>query len=245
MAFKKFLKKLTTWSYSRFRDYSQCPLKAKLKHVDKIHEPANPAMERGGKIHDIAEGYIKSKGRNIPPELKKFTELFKMLRGQYKKKNSGMTVEETWAFTKDWIRTQWNNWNECVVRIKLDCTFLEDLKTLIIADWKTGKFQKYNIAEYIEQLELYALAALLLHPEIERVKPRLYYLDHGIIYPEPGSDEELIFTQKDVPKLKKLWVKRTKALLKDVVFPPKPNDKCCWCFYRASNHKAGGGQCKF
>ncbi len=88
-----------------------------------------------------------------------------------------------------------------------------------------------------------ALAALLLHEHIQQVKPRLAYLDLGITYPE--ADKPLIFTRADIPKLKKLWEKRTKAMLSDKQFAPRPNDKCRWCFYRSSNKAAGGGQCKY
>lgn len=237
------IKKLTSWSFSRYSDYRQCPLKAKLKHIDKIAEPKNPAMARGGLIHTIAEDYIKGKGRAMPPELKLFAPIFKMLRAQYKKKINGMVVEDNWSFTKDWTETEWNNWALCWVRIKLDCAHHDDDVTLRIRDWKTGKFREELNEEYVEQLELYALAALLLHEHIERVIPELDYLDYGIAYPPNG--EELVYTRADIPKLKKLWERRVKAMMNDTAFAPRPNDKCHWCHYRAANKANGGGQCKY
>lgn len=243
MAAKIPVKQITSWSFSRYNDYRQCPLKAKLKHVDKIAEPGNDAMERGNMIHDLAERYIKGFIPRLPPELVKFKEVFAALKKQYKKRTNGMVVEDTWAFTKDWTETQWNDWTHCVVRIKLDCAVHEDEITLRVKDWKTGKFRPEQNEEYVEQLELYALAALVLHPHIERVLPELVYLDLGIVY--PPEDEPLVFTRADIPRLKKLWEKRTKAMLNDKTFAPRPNDKCKWCFYRNSNKAAGGGQCKY
>lgn len=240
---KAAAKQITAWSFSRYSTYKQCPLKLKLSAIDRIREPSNEAMERGAKIHDLAEGYIKGMGRTLPPELKLFKDEFKRLRAQYKKKINGMVVEDTWAFTSDWTETQWNDWINCWVRIKLDCAHHEDGETLIISDWKTGKFRVEMNEEYVEQLELYALAALILHEHIETVKPRLVYLDQGTIY--PPAEQELIFTRADIPKLKKLWAKRVKPMLSDKTFAPRPNDKCRWCFYRSSNKAAGGGQCKF
>ena len=64
--------KITSWSFSRYADYKNCPLKFKLKHVDKLNEPPNEAMARGAAIHTLAEEYIKGKGRTVPPELKLF-----------------------------------------------------------------------------------------------------------------------------------------------------------------------------
>jgi putative RecB family exonuclease len=237
------IKQLTSWSFSRYSDYKQCPLKAKLKHLDKISEPPNEAMARGVAIHTLTEKYIKGEGRSLPPELKLFKDEFKKLRAQYKKKADEMVVEDNWSFTKDWGKATWDDWVGCWVRIKLDCAHHEDENTLVVTDWKTGKFRPELNEEYVEQLELYALSALLLHEHIEQVKPRLVYLDVGVIYPGPG--EELVFTRKDIPKLKKLWEKRTKAMMNDKQFAPRPNDKCRWCFYRNSNKAAGGGQCKY
>lgn len=245
MATNKFIpiKQITSWSFSRYSTYKQCPLKLKLSAIDRIREPGNEAMQRGDAIHKLVEKYIKGAGRTMPPELKLFADEMKKLRIQYRKKINGMVVEDNWAFTKDWDETQYDDWIHCWLRIKLDCAHHEDDETLIVTDWKTGKFRIEMNEEYVEQLELYALAALLLHEHIQQVKPRLAYLDLGITYPEAGK--ELVFTRADIPRLKKLWEKRAKPMLNDKTFAPRPNDKCRWCFYRASNKAAGGGQCKY
>jgi len=247
MATKKIIpiKQITAWSFSRYSTYKSCPLKAKLAFIDKISEPPNDAMVRGTKIHELAEDYIKGKIRALPPELKLFKDDFKFYKTQYKKSISGMVVEDTWSFRKDWTETQWNDWAGCWVRIKLDCAHHEDDQTLIITDFKTGKYRQQSNEEYVEQLELYALAALLLHPHIEVAKPRLQYLDEGVTYP-PADEDSLVFTRADIPKLKKLWEKRTKAMLSDTTFAPKANNFCRWCWYGQSKKAAGGpGLCKY
>jgi CRISPR/Cas system-associated exonuclease Cas4 (RecB family) len=243
MATKKVIpiKQITSWSFSRYSVYKQCPLKAKLAFIDKISEPPNDAMERGNKIHKMAEDYIKGKTRILPAELKLFKDEFKKLRALYKT-DGGMVVEDTWAFTKDWSETTWDDWVGCWVRIKLDCAHHKDEKTLIVTDWKTGKFRPELHDEYIEQLELYALSALLLYEHVEVVRPRLAYLDLGEVYPK---DEDLVFTRSDIDRLKSVWAKRTKQMLGDTIFAPRPNDKCRWCHYRSSNKTGGGGQCKY
>ena len=246
---KTRVNQITAWSFSRYSVYKLCPLKAKLAFIDKIKEPPNDAMARGAEIHDKAEAYIKGALRQLPTELKLFKDEIKMLRELYKKKLSGIVVEDTWAFTKDWDETVWNDWVRCWVRIKLDCAYYEDTKkkdVMIIDDWKSGKFRPEKNDEYIEQLELYGLAALLLHPHVEVVKPRLAYTDLGRLYPDTDEgEEEIIFTRKDLPRLKKLWEKRVRPMLKDSVFAPRPNNLCNWCHYRKSNKVNGGGQCKY
>lgn len=246
MATKKVIPiaQITSWSFSRYSAYKQCPYKLKLTAVDKLKEPGNQAMERGNQIHKLAEDFIKGKIPRLPPELKLFADEFKALKAQYKKKINGMAVEDNWSFTKDWDETSWNDWTHCWVRIKLDCAHHEDGETLRIRDWKTGKFRPEQNEEYVEQLELYALAALLLHDHIQRVIPELDYLDEGRSYPAEG--EELIFTRADIPRLKKLWEKRVKPMMNDKKFAPRPNDKCKWCFFGQSGKAKGGpGLCKY
>jgi hypothetical protein len=238
------IKKATSWSFSRYNDYKLCALKYKLKHIDKINEPANDAMARGSMIHTLAERYIKGDLKTLPPELKAFKDELKALKTQFKKKINGMVVEDTWAFTEDWEETQWNDWAGCWVRIKLDCAHHEEDDVMVVTDWKTGKFREEMNEEYLEQLELYALSALILHPHINKVLPRLAYLDFGVVY--PGENEELSFTREDIPRLKKLWQKRVKPMMNDTVFAPRPNSKCQWCFYGQSGKAKGGpGTCKY
>jgi putative RecB family exonuclease len=240
------IKPISAWSFSRYSTYKQCPLKFKLSAIDKINEPPNAAMARGAAIHDLAEKFIKGAAKTLAPELKSFEKEFKRLRAMFKKIGQSMVVEDQWAFTKEWDQTQWNNWTQCWVRIKLDCAHHEADNVLVVSDWKTGKFRKEMNEDYVEQLELYALSALILHNHIDEVLPRLVYTDQGRIYPN-GTDEPILsYKRADIPRLKKLWEKRTRAMMNDTIFAPRPNDKCVWCWYGQSKKAAGGpGLCKY
>src|SRR5260370_28755544 len=100
------IKPATSWSFSRYSDYKLCPLKFKLKHLLKLREPSNTAMERGALIHKLCEDYIKGiSAAKLPPELKSFEKDFKELRTKFKKISQTMVVEDNWAFTKDWAET--------------------------------------------------------------------------------------------------------------------------------------------
>jgi hypothetical protein len=235
---------LTAWSFSRYSTYKQCPLKVKLTAIDKHKEPGNKAMERGNQIHNLAEAYIKGTIKALPPELKLFKDEFKKLKTMFKKDPESMVVEDQWSFTSLWDRTGWFD-KDCWARIKLDCAYHISPTRLKITDWKTGKFREESNQDYLEQLELYALSAMLLHPHIEYVEPRLVYLDLGIEFPGVGQ-AALQYTRKDIPKLKKIWEKRVQPMLSDTVFPPRPNDKCRWCHFGQSGVKNGGpGVCKY
>lgn len=234
----------TSWSFSRWVDYSLCPLKAYLAHIKKIREPKNDAMQRGADIHDMASGYIKGKIKKLPSELKLYKDEFDALKKLYKRKLLPAIVEEDWAFTKAWDQTQWDDWIGCWVRIKLDAAHYTSEDTLVVTDWKTGKFREEDNALYLAQLELYALAALLLNTHIEAVLPRLVYLDLGLTYPPIAKP--IVYKRSDVKKLRAAWEKRVKPMMADRKFAPRPNDKCRWCWFGQSGKLKGGPNlCKF
>jgi RecB family exonuclease len=240
--------KLTSWSYSRYGTYKQCPLKAKLSYIDKIPIQKNAAMIRGDAIHKMAEKFLKGEISRIPKELSLFTEDFKSLKALMKKHPERIEVEDTWAFRADWSETFWNDWSGCWVRIKTDVSNLieqDKLPVVIVTDYKTGKYRPDNQEDYLEQLDLYALGALLkwrhLIPEGLTVKPRLVYLDAGIVYPIIGTSEAKVYQGADLKSLQKSWEKRVKPMLNDTTFAPKPSHLCGWCDYSASK----GGPCKY
>lgn len=215
--------KLTSWSFSRYKDYETCPARAKYKHIDKLKEPSAPAMERGMNIHKLAEDYTKGIIKKLPLELKLFKDQFEELR------NSHPMVEESWSFTSDWTQTRWDDWANCAVRLKVDAACLDE-DTLYVIDHKTGKQRE----DHLEQLSLYALGGILVHPHVKHIHTQLWYLDSG-----ESQDEK--FVSKDLERLKKDWGQKTKAMLNDTTFAPKPGNQCRWCAFS----KAKGGPCRF
>lgn len=236
--------KFTSWSWSRYYDYTLCPLKAKLAHLDKIREPKNAAMIRGADLHDHVRDYLRGKVKKLLVELKAALKFIDPIKKLMRKRILGPIVEEDWAFTKDWNQTQWNDWDHCVLRVKIDAAhYLED-DVLQVTDWKTGKFRAELVEEYLEQLSLYALAALVILPHVQEVRPRLVFLDLGIEH--PPVNKPIRYFRADLKKLKAKWEKQTRAMLNDTTFAPRPNDKCKWCWYGQSGKRNGGpGLCKF
>lgn len=217
-------KKITSWSYSRYSCYTKCPAKAKYKFIDKLPDPGGPAMERGNVIHKEAEDYTLGNIKKIPTSLIKFQDEFVEL------KKSKPMVEQTWAFTKDWIKTVYNDWTHCALRIKADATCLEGDDYLHVIDHKTGKMY----ADNKEQLELTAAAAPILFPKVKKILTHLWYLDSGDVVTE-------VFDAKDAPAMRKAWDKRVEPMLNDTRFAPKPSHECSWCPFS----KSKGGPCKF
>lgn len=230
------IKKITSWSFSRYSSYKACPAAAKYKFIDKLKEPQNDAMARGEQIHKLAEDYTKGSIKKLPGELKLFKDDFTAL-----KKQPALYVEESWTFKSDWSETQWNDWNGAWLRVKMDVAYINtEHNVLVPVDHKTGKYSDWKLAEYEEQLELYSLAGLKKFPHVEAASPRLWFLDHGIVHPDPAK-EEIFYTRDQESYLDKLWREKTYKMLNDTVFKPTPGDACRWCHFKKEN----GGPCRF
>jgi RecB family exonuclease len=223
---------IDAWSYSRYADYKSCPLKFKLKYIDKLPTAGSPAMDRGNAIHKMAEDYVKAHGKKkpkLPIELTSVKDEIEHCR------SNNAIAELPWGFRKDWAWTGKPNWfgSEVWFRMKADVVVEYDDNTGLVGDWKTGR--KYFENE--EQIELFGAAALMRFPDWSEVDVRLWYTD------QPKDDNEIDrqYTRKEGALILKTWEKKVVPMFVDKRFAPTPNDKCKWCDFS----KAKGGPCKF
>lgn len=229
------LKQIVAWSFSRFQDYEKCPRLAMYKHVDRIKEPSNEAMNRGSRMHEEAQAYTDGKLKKLPESLARFPEEFKAL------KKAKASTEAEWAFRKDLTVTSWFA-QDCWLRVKVDAHTVEN-GVVKIVDHKSGKVDvnpKYKFGskevpgKHDLQAELYALGAFLFYADAKKVRVEYWYLDEGI-------EGALEFDVKDIEQLKKNWLARTKRMMGDIRFPTTPGRHCSWCFFS----KAKGGPCEY
>lgn len=237
---------ITSWSYSRYSTYKTCPAKARYAYIDKlpVSGPKSPALVRGDEIHKGADGFLRGVTARLPADLKLIADQMKKIKAYAKKKPHLVSFEETLALRADWSTTVWNDWNGCKVRIKMDVGYLEEASKggppmAHIIDFKTGKFNENSAEDYMEQLDLYALGALIKWEQFEglTVQPQLLYTDLGTSYPA----EPRVYEAGELPALKKAWEKRVRPMLNDKKFAPKPNWSCRFCDYGVSK----GGPCKY
>lgn len=214
---------ITSWSYSRYACYKECPAKAKYKFIDKLPEPSAPALDRGNFVHKLAEDFTTGKFKKLPTELRMFADQFKELKA------SKARVEETWAFTSSWNETTWNDWKGCWLRIKTDAYCFDETELYII-DHKTGKQRD----GYEEQMSLYPVGGFLKFPQIKTIHTQLWFLDSG-------GTVEASYNVDQLKDLQKSWEKKVKPMLNDTRFAPKPGNACRFCNFS----KSKGGPCKF
>lgn len=214
--------KFTAWSYSRLAAWEECPLKAKLKLIDKLEEPDSPALQRGKEAHTLAEMYATGKLDDLPEALVEFADEFDELR------RKEPLVEQQWAFNSQWQPTGWFD-RDAWLRVICDAVVIDGPEAIVI-DHKTGKAKD----QYQEQVELFALAVFSKYPDVQTVMTQLWYLDHGVLV----EDE---FGRDEYEKLVDKWTARTGPFFADDQFAPRPGQYCRWCHFS----RAKTGKCEY
>lgn len=248
----KLVKKITEWSYSRYKDWKQCPLMAKFKHVDKLESKDTYAQAGGSSMHELAEEWASkltsdgkpSKMKKIPEVLKPFEEDFAKLRSSKIPiiverdvdpwKQAHIFAKFAWGLTKSWKITGFfvkdgpaKTWG----RMKVDTHWYDHEKRHVqLIDYKSGRIYP---DDHAQQCETYAIGAFEKYPEALTVTVEMWYIDQCEIVPYE-------YFRKDLPKLKKLWDGRLLPMLSDGRFTPRPGKHCTWCSYGVSK----GGTCE-
>ena len=221
-------------SHTRTKTFKQCPLKAKLAYIDKIAAPQNEALARGNAVHKEIENFLVGKIKRMSSAIK-HQDYIKAL---YKRNGGKGLVEYGMYF--DYLLSPIGKDTYLRyggVQIKADYIFMEK-DSAVIVDWKTGKHSPYAQSDYVEQLEMYAVALFRQYPKLKNVEVVIYFVDSG-------TEVATAYTKKQADKIHKELVLEFDGILKEKKYIPTPNRLCEWCHYRKSNKECGGGQCKF
>lgn len=220
-------------SFSRLQNFEKCNYLAKLMYIDKIPEPERPlppgkkehANDRGTRIHDSAEMYVRG-GVELIPELETFEAEFLELRELFQKEGRVM-LEGEWAVDLEWNPVAWASSNAWC-RMKLDALVLSDDKSHArVIDYKTGK-KHGNEIKHTEQGQIYQLATFLRYPQVQDITVEFWYTDLG---------------EKDIKNYSRLqgtqyfnkYNDRLLAISTCTDFKPNPNAfSCRWCPYNGN-----------
>ncbi len=233
------MKDITAWSFSRLKDFEQCPLKAYKKYVEKAPDDHmdRTAADRGTMVHTAAENFVQGQGDFIK-EMGKFRDYFAALREDYEA--GDVILEENWGFTADWTPCGWFD-NDVWCRMKLDNFRVMarnddgDPIAGIPTDYKTGK--KYgNEVSHGQQGQIYAVGSFLRYPTLETADVELVYLDQG-------QTTKRTYSREKAMKFLPSWTSRGLKLTEATDYPPKPNRMTCmWCPFGPQN---GDGSCEW
>jgi CRISPR/Cas system-associated exonuclease Cas4 (RecB family) len=218
----------TSWSFSKIGDFEKCKKYFWLKHEQKIPEPERPlrpgqtehANDRGSRIHDNCEQYVRGDIDNLAPEAEKFfggkIDLLRVLH-----EFGHVELEGEWGMDEDW---EVADWDTAWLRLKLDVLVHLSETDAVVIDYKTGK--KFgNEVKHAQQLQLYALVTFLRYPELETVDAQLWYLD-------VNETTSQTFTRSQALRFMRSFEKRGSDIVSCTSWPANPNKYSCqWCLY--------------
>ena len=226
------MKTIDKVSFSRLQNFEKCKYLAKLMYIDKVPEPERPlppgkkehANDRGSRVHDAAEMFVRG-GVELIPELDKFGAEFYELRNLYQE--GRVQLEGEWAVNLEWEPVAWSS-NDAWCRMKLDAMVLnEDRTHARVIDYKTGKRQGNEI-KHTEQGQIYQLATFLRYPALEEITVEFWYTDLG-------EKDEKYYSRLQGTQYFNKYNDRLLAISSCTEFPPNPNAfSCRWCPYNGN-----------
>ncbi len=218
----------TSWSFSKLGDFGKCKKYFWLKHEQKVPEPERAlrpgqtehANDRGSRIHDNCEGYVRGDHDSLAPEADKHFGLqLDLLRVLYE---DGMVeLEGEWGMSSTWEIAEWRSaW----LRLKLDVlVHLSETRALVI-DYKTGS-KWGNEVKHDQQLRLYAFVTFMRSPYLETVTAELWYLDKN-------ETTSVTLTRTESLKYRRTFEKQGSDITSCTNWPANPNKYSCqYCLY--------------
>ncbi len=217
-------------SWSRLSDYHQCPLKFKLKYLEKHHlfkeeSTTSPHLVRGSNVHKALENYVIQSTSNGELEVKITSlpevEATKPFVDRFLTNYTTVIPETQIAINRNWERVEWFS-KDAYYRAILDLIALRPSDVAII-DYKTGKMRDYDGGPSGKgQLHLSGAISLHLWPDIPEVSTTYAYVDHRQTITKK-------FTQADRQELREHFDEEHNRVNSDTKFRPTVNEFCKWC----------------
>lgn len=228
------------WSHSRLSVFESCKRHFELAYIQKIPEPERPlppgktehANDRGTRIHEAAERYIKDGNVELIPELGHFEAEMIQARAMFAAGKA--STEGEWAFTRNWESVAWMS-NDVWCRIKCDLVVDMGNDEFVVVDFKSGKRYR-NELKHAEQMQLYVIGTLCKYLNAKKVTTELWYLDLNEL-------SSMTYTREQGLRLMKNFERRGELLTTCEEFPANPNRETCrFCPYKPTA-LGGTGHC--
>ena len=232
-------------SFSRMAVYEQCPYRAYLAFAKRI--PENPPesktetpLNRGSRVHDAAEGYV----RGVKPliqELQSFQAELYDLHQRFLQKPDTIALEQMWCYDSSWSPVASNDWDNIWGRVKQDAVVFPTPESVIAIDYKTGK-KVGNEVKHNTQLRIGLLGTMFKYPEIEEFTAENWYTDQDQIVTQQ-------YTKQDIQDSFEELDGRLRAVTSETNYVPAPSsNNCRFCPYKSGKvgkYQTGTGDCPY
>lgn len=212
------------WSLTKLKTFEQCPAKYDYKYNKKLPDPSSAAAADGQRKHKELESFINGTIATLTGPLEFYYGFLTALKAS----PVPLRTEYRIALNRDWTpcpdgQEPWYvGFLDLFRKVEVSANFW---------DWKSGKIYP----GHVEDMEVYALATMAAHPEIEVVTATYTYIDKG------QNRERIFARQFEFDALKSKWTPRVERMEATTQFIPNPQFLCRYCAYS----KANGGPCPF
>lgn len=264
---------ISSWSHSRLTDSDKCKFLLWLKHDQRIPEPERPlppgksehANDRGTRLHDNAERYVRGEMIDLAPEnYKSFGPQLDLLRVLYAE---GMvSLEGEWALNDRWEPMPWiGEWRTPDGRPagalapskpgrEGDTVKVKNTTLVWAPAWHRCKLDAIvhwseTHATVIDYKSGRIYGNEIKHGEQMQLYqlnsfmrfPELETVDTELWYLDHGEVRKQTFTRQQGLRFKSNFDRRGRDITTRTSFPPNPNAfSCQWCSYGPW----GTGHCK-
>lgn len=211
-----------SWSYSALDVYRGCPLRAKLRYIEKVPDPGNKYSNRGNDIHADLENVVVN-GAPVPPYAAHFGPLLEQMQ------QTETICEKMFMFDSTWKPT--DDRSKVWLYVKQDLVVVAEPEFVLTVDYKSGK--KFgNEIKHMAQKTLYSIAAWILWPNMPEYIAEMWYIDQKELTSKT-------FTPQELERARARLDAEVARMFDDRTFRPRPTkDNCRWCPYgpRGSGH---------
>jgi len=213
-------------SFSRLSDYEQCPLKFKSKYITKVYpdDSNNPAFAKGSAIHKQLENYInfvRNEG-DIPKMGQHASNASNMIDKLNTLSKGNIYPEKQLAVDMNYKKCDWfAKPTKVKWRAIIDCLVFLDDETLLIIDWKSGKFREYEDGP-TTQLKLTAVILFNLYPNIKNITSSYMFVEHK-------RTVKVDFKRDQLASMQEKFDDAYTIVNQDGDFQFKKNKYCNWC----------------
>jgi hypothetical protein len=272
---------IPSWSNSRWNDFEKCKYRTFLLHVERVPEPQRKlaagktehANDRGSRVHDDCEKFVKGEITNPPAEaMKHFGAEIMAMRNLYS--HGIVSLEGEWGMNRNWEPWNWiGQWVEVFPHTPAE----EQLMVVKTLPERAKAGEVYQLKDQFftwvpAWLRLKLDALVFISPEVavaidyktgrkvyNEIKHgeqlQLYQLVTFLRYPQLKKvytelwylDVDDItqqqFTRDQGLRFQKLWDKRGNAITTCDTFTPTPSVHACK-WCMYGQREGGSGHCK-
>ncbi len=214
-----------SWSYTKLRDFEQCPRQFEWKHVAKNKEPETQELKWGKYVHKALEDYAIS-NIALPIDLALLQPIANAIDKVWE---AGYQVlgEQQWAITEGFQPCGWKDWDIAWNRSVVDFGFVHGRRATLF-DYKTGKKRDDDT-----QLALFAAVGFIHLPQVDVIDTQFLWVRGDKSQPvRHWRSTQDIFWQQMLPR-----VERMRKAIEIKQFPAKPSGLCReWCPVMTCEH---------